>query len=92
MSASFTNLVLAQIELWTNHGTRENEVYLLPKVVERVAEDPVFPNAHTRAAVPENSRGLLAAPQRMCDIRSSASARSPDDHLGAELPRLERLS
>jgi adenosylhomocysteinase len=27
MSASFTNQVLAQIELWTNHAKYENKVY-----------------------------------------------------------------
>jgi adenosylhomocysteinase len=38
MSASFTNQVLAQIELFTNHGKYENEVYILPKHLdERVA-------------------------------------------------------
>jgi adenosylhomocysteinase len=38
MSASFTNQVLAQIELWTNHGKYENKVYVLPKHLdERVA-------------------------------------------------------
>jgi adenosylhomocysteinase len=38
MSASFTNQVLAQIELWTNHGKYENEVYVLPKHLdEKVA-------------------------------------------------------
>ena len=38
MSASFTNQVLAQIELWTNHGNYENKVYLLPKHLdEKVA-------------------------------------------------------
>jgi adenosylhomocysteinase len=31
MSASFTNQVLAQIELWQNHETYENQVYMLPK-------------------------------------------------------------
>jgi adenosylhomocysteinase len=39
MSASFTNQVLAQIELWTNHGTYENKVYVLPKHLdEKVAQ------------------------------------------------------
>jgi adenosylhomocysteinase len=39
MSASFTNQVLAQIELWTNHGKYENEVYVLPKHLdEKVAQ------------------------------------------------------
>ena len=38
MSASFTNQVLAQIELWTNHEAYENKVYVLPKHLdERVA-------------------------------------------------------
>jgi adenosylhomocysteinase len=31
MSASFTNQVLAQIELWKNHDRYENKVYTLPK-------------------------------------------------------------
>ncbi|NNC93577.1 MAG: adenosylhomocysteinase [Acidimicrobiia bacterium] len=31
MSASFTNQVLAQIELWQNHDTYKNQVYMLPK-------------------------------------------------------------
>ncbi|AVW92552.1 adenosylhomocysteinase [Celeribacter baekdonensis] len=38
MSASFTNQVLAQIELWTNGDTYENQVYILPKHLdEKVA-------------------------------------------------------
>jgi adenosylhomocysteinase len=38
MSASFTNQVLAQIELWTNNGQYENQVYVLPKHLdEKVA-------------------------------------------------------
>ena len=31
MSASFTNQVMAQIELWDNHKNYENKVYVLPK-------------------------------------------------------------
>ena len=31
MSNSFTNQVLAQMELWSNHGEYENKVYTLPK-------------------------------------------------------------
>src|SRR5581483_11262771 len=39
MSASFSNQVLAQIELWTNHGKYENKVYVLPKHLdEKVAQ------------------------------------------------------
>ncbi len=38
MSASFTNQVLAQIELWNNAGQYENKVYVLPKHLdEKVA-------------------------------------------------------
>ncbi len=38
MSNSFTNQMLAQIELWTNHGSYENKVYTLPKHLdEKVA-------------------------------------------------------
>ena len=38
MSASFTNQVLAQIELWTNHAAYEKKVYTLPKRLdEKVA-------------------------------------------------------
>jgi len=38
MSASFTNQVLAQIELWHNHKNYENKVYVLPKHLdEKVA-------------------------------------------------------
>jgi adenosylhomocysteinase len=38
MSASFTNQVLAQIELWQNHKNYDNKVYVLPKHLdEKVA-------------------------------------------------------
>ena len=38
MSASFTNQVMAQIELWENSGNYENNVYTLPKKLdEKVA-------------------------------------------------------
>ena len=38
MSASFTNQVIAQIELWSNHKNYENKVYVLPKYLdEKVA-------------------------------------------------------
>ena len=39
MSASFTNQVIAQIELWHNYKNYENKVYVLPKNLdEKVAE------------------------------------------------------
>ena len=38
MSNSFTNQTLAQIDLWTNHQSYENQVYMLPKHLdEKVA-------------------------------------------------------
>jgi len=38
MSASFTNQVMAQIELWQRHANYENKVYVLPKALdEKVA-------------------------------------------------------
>ena len=38
MSTSFTNQVMAQIELWQNHKNYKNEVYILPKQLdEKVA-------------------------------------------------------
>ena len=38
MSNSFTNQVLAQIELWQNHGKYDNKVFVLPKHLdEKVA-------------------------------------------------------
>ena len=38
MSASFTNQVIAQIELWNNSDKYENKVYVLPKHLdEKVA-------------------------------------------------------
>ena len=42
MSASFTNQVLAQIELWQHAGKYKNEVYVLPKHLdEKVAQLPL---------------------------------------------------
>ena len=38
MSNSFTNQVLAQIELWENHNNYDHKVYMLPKHLdEKVA-------------------------------------------------------
>jgi adenosylhomocysteinase len=39
MSASFSNQVLAQIELWNNYSKYKNKVYVLPKKLdEKVAK------------------------------------------------------
>jgi len=34
MSCSFTNQVIAQIELWQNHGKYDNKLYVLPKELD----------------------------------------------------------
>jgi adenosylhomocysteinase len=36
MSNSFTNQVLAQIELWNNQSKYENKVYFLPKELDEM--------------------------------------------------------
>lgn len=36
MSTSFTNQVLAQLELWANHGKYQNKVYTLPKKLDEM--------------------------------------------------------
>ncbi|MGB4899320.1 MAG: adenosylhomocysteinase, partial [Saprospiraceae bacterium] len=36
MSTSFTNQVLAQIELWTNRDKYDNKVYMLPKHLDEM--------------------------------------------------------
>ncbi|MDC0861755.1 adenosylhomocysteinase [Alphaproteobacteria bacterium] len=36
MSASFSNQVLAQIELWENHDKYENKIYVLPKRLDEM--------------------------------------------------------
>src|SRR5690606_15106625 len=36
MSASFTNQVLAQLDLWENKGKRDTRVYLLPKKLDEM--------------------------------------------------------
>ena len=38
MSTSFTNQVLAQIELWNNYKNYENKVYMLPKNLDEKVE------------------------------------------------------
>ena len=40
MSASFTNQVLAQIELWQNHAKYERKVYVLPKHLDEKVAAP----------------------------------------------------
>ncbi|MBW3662991.1 MAG: adenosylhomocysteinase [Actinobacteria bacterium] len=60
MSMSFTNQVLAQIELWTNHEEYKNEVYVLPKrldeEVARLHLDKL--GAHLTRLTPEQAESL----------------------------------
>jgi adenosylhomocysteinase len=60
MSNSFTNQVLAQIELWHNAETYENKVYVLPKHLdEKVAHMHLERlNAHLTALTPEQAEYL----------------------------------
>lgn len=57
MSNSFTNQVLAQIDLWQNHKRYKNQVYLLPKHLdERVARLHLAQiNAHLTTLTPEQA-------------------------------------
>ena len=62
MSASFTNQVLAQIELWTKGTEYKNEVYILPKHLdEKVARlhlDRIGVNLTELSDVPANYFGV----------------------------------
>ena len=60
MSNSFTNQVLAQIELWQNSDKYENKVYVLPKYLdEKVAHMHLGRlNAHLTALTPEQAEYL----------------------------------
>src|SRR6266581_273011 len=64
MSASFTNQVLAQIELWTNHGTYENKVYVLPKDLdEKVAALHLDKLGVKLITLSPNQAGYLGVPR-----------------------------
>ena len=55
MSASFTNQVLAQIELFTRQKLYQNRVYLLPKILdEKVAKLHLQPVSYTHLTLPTN--------------------------------------
>jgi adenosylhomocysteinase len=58
MSNSFTNQVLAQIELWQNKGKYENKVYTLPKKLdEKVAQLHLAKvGAHLTKLTPEQAK------------------------------------
>lgn len=58
MSNSFTNQVMAQIELWENHNNYENQVYVLPKHLdEKVAALHLKKvGAHLTTLTPEQAK------------------------------------
>ncbi|MGH3441483.1 MAG: adenosylhomocysteinase [Nitriliruptorales bacterium] len=65
MSTSFTNQVIAQLELWTNHESYKPEVYVLPKhldeEVARLHLDKL--DAHLTELTPEQAAYLGVAPE-----------------------------
>ena len=64
MSASFTNQVLAQIELWTNHGKYENKVYVLPKHLDEKVAAAASRQARRQADQAEPEAGRLSRRRR----------------------------
>ena len=59
MSASFTNQVLAQIELWTKPGQYENNVYVLPKHLDEKVARLHLDKLGARAHRSQRRTGLL---------------------------------
>ena len=74
MSSSFTNQVLAQIELWQNKNKYENKVYCLPKILdEKVASLHLAKvDAHLTKLTEEQAKYLnvnIAGPFKMENYR-----------------------
>ena len=64
MSASFTNQVLAQIELWNNHAKYEKKVYVLPKHLdEKVASLHLAKVGAKLTKLSEKQANYLGIPQ-----------------------------
>jgi hypothetical protein len=72
MSASFTNQVLAQIELFTSHGKYENKVYVLPKAPRREGRRP--PPRQARRQIDGTQRGASRLSQPI--VRRPLQARA----------------
>src|SRR3546814_18871051 len=67
MSASFTNQVLAQIELWNNPGAYGKKVYVLPKQLdEKVAALHLAKIGATLTALTEKQIGRASCRERVC--------------------------
>ena len=59
MSASFTNQVLAQIELWTKPGRYKNKVYVLPKHLDEKVARLHLDKLGAKLTEPQRGPGLL---------------------------------
>ena len=83
MSTSFTNQVLAQLELWNNHGDYKDEVYVLPKHLdeevarlhlEKIGAQPDHPQRATR---PPTSASTSVGPTRTRPTATDRSGATP---------------
>ena len=72
MSASFTNQVLAQIELWTNHGKYENKVYVLPKHLDEKVARAASRQARRQADQAEPGAGGLSRARSRRPVQARA--------------------
>ena len=72
MSASFTNQVLAQIELWTNHGKYENKVYVLPKHLDEKVARPAPRQARRQVDRTQPRTSQLSRPAALRPLQARA--------------------
>ena len=56
MSNSFTNQVLAQIEIWNNHDNYENKVYVLPKHLDEKLQDSILKKSELNLKLLQKNR------------------------------------
>ena len=93
MCASFTNQVLAQIELWQNHAKYERKVYVLPKHLdEKVA--PPAPRQDRRQADQTDAKAgrLSSACRRPARSSRTTTATKRSDGTGKEKGREGNLA
>jgi adenosylhomocysteinase len=72
MSASFTNQVLAQIELWTNHRNYENRVYLLPKHLDEKVSALHLEKLGVKLTTLSPAQGRLSRPPPLRSLQTRA--------------------
>jgi adenosylhomocysteinase len=64
MSASFTNQVLAQIELWKSSGKYERKVYVLPKKLDEEVARLHLPKLGVKLTeLSERQAGYIGVPK-----------------------------